>query len=65
MRQPTFVPKYMNSEKVWTGIPSRSSVGLSKASWKDGKRAESVGMLMSATGLSESVVIAVEGAENR
>jgi hypothetical protein len=32
-------------------VPARSSVGLSSPSWKLGKRAESVGMLTSATGL--------------
>jgi hypothetical protein len=32
-------------------MPARSRVGLSSPSWKDGKRADSVGMLTSATGL--------------
>jgi hypothetical protein len=57
MRQPTYVPKYMNIEKVCTGMPSRSSVGFSSASWKEGNRAESVGMLMRATGLIDSALI--------
>src|SRR5690349_11905916 len=55
----------MKSENVWTGMPSRSSVGLSRASWKEGKRAESVGMLMRATGLSGSVAMSVESGEDR
>jgi len=40
----------MKREKVCTGMPARSRVGLSSASWNDGKRADSVGMLISATG---------------
>ena len=44
-RQPIRSPKYMNSEKVWAGIPAYSSVGLSSASWMEGNRAERVGML--------------------
>ena len=38
--QPIRSPKYMNSEKVWAGIPEYSSVGLSSASWIEGNRAE-------------------------
>jgi len=41
----------MNNEKHCAGIPARSSVGFNNASWKEGNRAESVGMLTSATGL--------------
>src|ERR1035438_7247020 len=47
---PMRVPKYIKSEKVCAGIPARSRVGFSSANWKEGNRAESVGMLISATG---------------
>src|SRR2546423_15423228 len=45
MRQPTCAPKYIYKEKGWAGIPARSSVGLSSASWKEGKRADNEGIL--------------------
>src|ERR1700687_1532857 len=49
-------PKYINSENVWAGIPARSSVGFNNANWKEGNRAESVGMLISATGFMTKFV---------
>jgi hypothetical protein len=47
---PMRVPKYIKNEKFCAGIPARSSVGFSKANWKEGNLAERVGMLSKATG---------------
>src|SRR5579864_9281456 len=52
IRQPIWLPRYINKEKGCAGMPACSRVGLSRASWKEGKRAERHGMLTRATGLT-------------
>src|SRR5262249_24905681 len=55
MRKPTWVPKYMNSENGWAAKPCCARNGASSPRWNEGWRADSVGMLTSATGFSDGV----------